>query len=301
MWGAQRLLSVRRRLRFPRPAAGRAGALVLADPTRARAPAARGLAPVRRRGRAALVARAGRPRRSHAHLRRSTVAGLRNAPVRESHRRRLDPRRAGAVSRGPRCSTPTNTKCYERPSARARARPLYEHCVRAVSLNLQNGAHGLPLMGSGDWNDGMNLVGAGGRGESVWLGWFFAARAGSVRRSRRRRGEHDRAQRVPATCLGLAGALDAAWDGNWYRRAYFDDGTPLGSAANAECRIDSIAQSWAVISGRARCRSRARRRWNPRTPTSFAANDALILLLTPPFDKTDAESRLHPGVRAWRA
>ncbi len=174
---------------------------------------------------------------------------------------------------------------YERPSRSRESASLYEHCVRAVSLNLQNGAHGLPLMGSGDWNDGMNLVGAGGRGESVWLGWFFAALLGPFADLADTRGEHDRANAYRHHASGLAEALDAAWDGNWYRRAYFDDGTPLGSAANAECRIDSIAQSWAVISGRA-VADRARQAMESTNVNLVRRNDALILLLTPPFDKT---------------
>ena len=131
---------------------------------------------------------------------------------------------------------------------------LFEHCVRAIDRSLTAGAHGLPLMGNGDWNDGMNRVGHEGRGESVWLGWFlynvlidFSAMArGQGRVSRRWRAEAAR----------LKGALELAWDGDWYRRAYFDDGTPLGSAENDDCRIDSISQSWAVLSGAAADRGR---------------------------------------------
>ena len=105
-------------------------------------------------------------------------------------------------------------------------------------------------MGTGDWNDGMNLVGAEGRGESVWLGWFLVSLLRPVRR-RRRSARRSRSRRATTarTPTAADGALEDAWDGDWYRRAYFDDGTPLGSTENAECRIDAIAQSWAVISG----------------------------------------------------
>ena len=104
-------------------------------------------------------------------------------------------------------------------------------------------------MGIGDWNDGMSLVGAGGRGESVWLGWFLVSLLRPFADVAEARGEADRAARYRAHAGKLTGALEDAWDGEWYRRAYFDDGTPLGSKENTECRIDAIAQSWAVISG----------------------------------------------------
>src|SRR5262249_12576670 len=115
---------------------------------------------------------------------------------------------------------------------------------------MPTGAHGLPLMGSGDWNDGMNLVGAGGRGESVWLAWFLASGLEPVRVVAGARGGAGRARMYRGHAAALVTAIEESWDGEWYRRAYFDDGTPLGSAANTECRIDAIAQSWATICGR---------------------------------------------------
>ena len=186
-------------------------------------------------------------------------------------------------------------------ASRARARRSTSTASARSRSVSQTGAHGLPLMGTGDWNDGMNLVGAEGRGESVWLGWFLVSLLRSVRRSRRRaRRARSRRARIGDMRSASPAALDAAWDGDWYRRAYFDDGTPLGSKENTECHIDAIAQSWAVISGggdptRARQAMESDRR-PPRSPER-----RLILLLTPPFDKTDAESRLHPGLRARRA
>ena len=178
---------------------------------------------------------------------------------------------------------------------------IYEHCVRAVALSLSTGAHGLPLMGIGDWNDGMSLVGAGGRGESVWLGWFLVSLLRPFADVAEARGEVDRAAVYRAHAEKLTGALDDAWDGEWYRRAYFDDGTPLGSKENAECRIDAIAQSWAVISGAGK--PRARPAGDGRRPIDdlVREKDGIILLLTPPFDKmTPSPGYIQgyvPGVR----
>jgi cyclic beta-1,2-glucan synthetase len=195
---------------------------------------------------------------------------------------------------------PDEHEAYERPSRARESASLYEHCVRALALNLQTGAHGLPLMGSGDWNDGMNLVGAGGRGESVWLGWFLANLLDPFADLADRRGERDRAAEYRRHAANLAQALDGAWDGSWYRRAYFDDGTPLGSASNSECRIDAIAQSWAVISGRGEP-ARARQAMEATDAHLIRRPDGLILLLTPPFDKmTPSPGYIQgyvPGVR----
>ena len=139
------------------------------------------------------------------------------------------------------------------PRSRTESASLYEHCALALDASLAVAQHGLPLIGGGDWNDGMNRVGEGGKGESVWLAGsaYDADRLCAAGRYARRR---DRARRHGAThAAALQEALEQeAWDGDWYRRAWFDDGTPLGSATNDECRIDSIAQSWAVISGAAR-------------------------------------------------
>ena len=162
------------------------------------------------------------------------------------------------------------------------------------------GEHGLPLMGIGDWNDGMSLVGAGGRGESVWLGWFLVSLLRPFADVAEARGEADRAAVYRTHAEKLTGALDDAWDGEWYRRAYFDDGTPLGSKENAECRIDAIAQSWAVISGAGRP-ERARQAMASTDRHLVREKDGIILLLTPPFDKmTPSPGYIQgyvPGVR----
>ena len=167
--------------------------------------------------------------------------------------------------------------------------------MRAIRHGLRFGAHGLPLMGSGDWNDGMNLVGAGGKGESVWLAFFLYRRADAASRRWRARAA---TRPSPSSCdeRGAAGSREHieahGWDGDWYRRAYFDDGTPLGSAANAECQIDSIAQSWAVLSGAAPTERARDARWT-RVDRRLvrARHRRLIQLLDPPFDT----SRPDPG------
>ena len=126
---------------------------------------------------------------------------------------------------------------------------LYEHCARTLDRSLAVGAHGLPLMGSGDWNDGLNRVGYPGRGESVWLGWFLCVLVGTFGPIARRRNDIERADRWETAAHGWRDALRSnAWDGEWFVRAFFDDGTPLGSRTSQECRIDLVAQSWAVLS-----------------------------------------------------
>jgi cyclic beta-1,2-glucan synthetase len=129
--------------------------------------------------------------------------------------------------------------------------PLYEHCARALDLAIaRTGANGLPLILGGDWNDGMNRVGEEGRGESVWLGWFLLKALGDFSSHAEARADKDRLSRWQAHAKTLKAALEeTGWDGGWYRRGFYDDGTPLGSAQSEECRIDSIAQSWAVMSG----------------------------------------------------
>jgi cyclic beta-1,2-glucan synthetase len=178
---------------------------------------------------------------------------------------------------------------------------LFEHCARALDRSLSVGSHGLPLMGTGDWNDGMNLVGAGGKGESVWLGWFLHAALSEWAGVADARGERQRAQTWRRHASLLKGSLeDEAWDGDWYLRAYFDDGTPLGSAAGDACRIDSIAQSWGVISGAAEP-ARARRAMASVEEHLVREGDGLVVLLTPPFDHTLLEpgyiKGYLPGVR----
>ncbi|MDP9897777.1 GH36-type glycosyl hydrolase domain-containing protein [Variovorax ginsengisoli] len=139
---------------------------------------------------------------------------------------------------------------YYPPQISTQEASLYEHGARTIDRSLSTGAHGLPLMGTGDWNDGMNRVGHEGRGESVWLGWFLCSVVERYAPLAEARGDQARAQRWRDARQGWIIALhDAGWDGAWFRRAFFDNGTPLGSAANDECRIDLIAQAWSVLSG----------------------------------------------------
>ena len=161
---------------------------------------------------------------------------------------------------------------------------LFAHCARGLDGSLRLGSHGLPLIGTGDWNDGMNRVGAGGQGESVWLGWFLYATLTGFAPLAEARGAADRAAAWRAHAAGLRVALEReAWDGDWYRRAWFDDGTPLGTASGEECRIDSIAQSWAVLSGAADPQ-RARQAMAAMARELIRPADRLALLLAPPFD-----------------
>ncbi len=168
---------------------------------------------------------------------------------------------------------------------------VYVHCIRAIENALKFGRHGLPLMGSGDWNDGMNKVGSGGRGESVWLGWFLYAVLQRFIPICKALNEGKRAEKYTAISYNLAEAIEKnAWDGSWYRRAYFDDGTPLGSAENTECKIDSIVQSWSVISGIGKPH-RAREAMMAVDNYLVDREAGIIKLLTPPFDK----GALEPG------
>jgi len=178
---------------------------------------------------------------------------------------------------------------------------LYEHGARAIDVSLAVGAHGLPLMGAGDWNDGMNRVGGGGRGESVWLAWFLCAVIDRYRPLARRRGDDARVARWDQAQAALRGALHThGWDGEWYRRAYFDDGTPLGSNTNAQCRIDLIAQAWAVLSGAAEP-DRARRAMRAAAMHLVDDDAHLVRLLDPPFADPDHDpgyiKDYPPGVR----
>ncbi len=173
---------------------------------------------------------------------------------------------------------------------------LLEHCRRAVLRGLTEGRHGLPLMGDGDWNDGMSKVGAEGRGESIWLGWFLHATIERFAALCERVGEHAEATTWHERAALRRTKLEAcAWDGEWYLRAFHDDGSKLGTASDFECRIDSIAQSWAVLSGAADP-ERARRAVSSADRELVREKDALVLLLAPPFDRT-----LHdPGyIRAY--
>jgi cyclic beta-1,2-glucan synthetase len=195
---------------------------------------------------------------------------------------------------------PDQSEGYGSPPIAAQTGTLYEHCVRAVDRALTAGAHGLPLIGAGDWNDGMNRVGHQGRGESTWLGWFLhdvLSRFGALCEAR---DDGDRASRYRGEAARLAQSLELAWDGNWYRRGYFDDGTPLGSAQSDECKIDSVAQSWAVLSGAAPAR-RAERAMDAVRTLLIRRPAQVILLLTPPFDHAASDpgyiKSYVPGVR----
>jgi cyclic beta-1,2-glucan synthetase len=170
------------------------------------------------------------------------------------------------------------------PAAASHGGTLFEHCARALDHSLAIGSHGLPLMGTGDWNDGMSRIGEGGRGESVWLGWFLHAALMAFAPLGEARGD-PRAAAWRAHAAALEPALESAWDGEWYLRAYYDDGTKLGSHEDAECRIDSIAQSWAVLSGVAPP-ARARQAMASLHRELVRPEDGLALVLTPPFDHT---------------
>mgnify|MGYP000349337919 CR=1 FL=1 len=196
---------------------------------------------------------------------------------------------------------PHEHEIYELPSVTEEHGSIYEHCRRALRRACTEGAHGLPLIGTGDWNDGMSRVGADGKGESVWLAWFLAFTLRSFAAYADTR--HDVAEAVHMRHWSdryTTAAEDAGWDGAWYRRAYYDNGVPIGSASSLECKIDSIAQSWSVISGAGR---------PDRQAMAMAAFDAqlvredarLIELLTPPFDGNDSDpgyiKGYLPGVR----
>jgi len=186
---------------------------------------------------------------------------------------------------------PEQLENYMQPQVSQESATIYEHCTRAVDRSLAVGKHGLPLMGSGDWNDGMNRVGHLGKGESVWLGWFLYSAIAQFLPHVDSRKQKARGNRYRKHLDNLKKALEEkAWDGDWYRRAYFDDGTPLGSARNEECRIDSIAQSWSVISG-ASDPYRMGRAMAAVEEYLIRRGDGLVILFTPPFDK----GSLNPG------
>ncbi|MGH9369619.1 MAG: GH36-type glycosyl hydrolase domain-containing protein [Thermoanaerobaculia bacterium] len=196
---------------------------------------------------------------------------------------------------------PEETDRYFEPEVSSERASLFEHCARALDHSLGVGGHGLPLMGTGDWNDGMNRVGEAGQGESVWLGWFLHTNLVQFGSLAEQRGELERARKWRAHAAALKTTIERdGWDGDWYRRAFFDDGTPLGSASNDECRIDSIAQSWGVLSGAADP-DRGRRAMAAVEEHLVRRGDGLVLLFTPPFDRTALEpgyvKGYVPGVR----
>jgi len=199
-----------------------------------------------------------------------------------------------------RALAPDEHEVYDLPQPSGQIGSVYEHCLRALRRACTEGPHELPLIGSGDWNDGMNRVGAEGKGESVWLAWFLIATLRAFARRCDARDDGAVAAELRARADRYVEAVEThGWDGEWYRRAYYDDGTALGSSGNEECRIDSIAQSWSVISGAGAPERRAQamrslERWLVR-------RDVGILLLTPPFDRTSHDpgyiKGYLPGVR----
>ena len=176
------------------------------------------------------------------------------------------------------------SETYTLPRISTETATIFEHAVRAINRSMQYGSHGLPLIGSGDWNDGMNRVGHEGRGESVWLGWFLVVVLNDFAALCERRNQNELADRYRNEARWLNGMLELSWDGGWYRRAYFDDGTPLGSVQNDECKIDSITQSWAVLSEAAEPR-RAQRAMDAVRAHLVRRDARIVQLLTPPFDR----------------
>ena len=196
---------------------------------------------------------------------------------------------------------PEQHELYDLPQPAGSDASVYDHCLLALRRACTAGAHGLPLIGVGDWNDGMNRVGAEGKGESVWLAWFLIATLRAFAPLAGQRGDAAAAQELLALADGYAAAVEEhGWDGAWYRRAYFDDGTPLGSAFGAESRIDSIAQTWSVISG-AGDPQRQRLAMQSLEKNLVREDARLILLLAPPFDRAMKDpgyiKGYLPGVR----
>ena len=190
---------------------------------------------------------------------------------------------------------------FDLPNVSHRTAPLYEHAALAVQHGLRLGAHGLPLIGAGDWNDGMNLIGEHGKGESVWMAFFLCEVLREFIKLARLRGDDAFAQTCGEAREKLAAAVEAnAWDGDWYRRAYFDDGTPLGTSTGVECQIDSIAQSWSVLSGIAP-RDRARKALDSLAARLVDPQQRIVKLLDPPFNGKGPNpgyiSGYVPGVR----
>ena len=196
---------------------------------------------------------------------------------------------------------PHEDERYELPEIPPLTEDLYAHCLRAIDYAFRFGPHGLPLMGCGDWNDGMNRVGADGKGESVWLAWFLRVVLQQFIPLVESRGDAERAAAYAHEADRLLQAAEGnAWDGEWYRRAYFDDGTPLGSAQNDECQIDSLVQSWSVIAG-GDPRAKPHRDASGQANGSSVATIVSFNFLDPPFDKTSLDpgyiKGYPPGIR----
>ncbi|HEY2624800.1 MAG TPA: glycosyl transferase family 36 [Dyella sp.] len=197
---------------------------------------------------------------------------------------------------------PGDADAFFQPGISNEKASLYEHAARAIDTSLTQGAHGLPLMGAGDWNDGMNLVGAEGRGESIWLAWFLLATMAAFEPWALAQGDEDRLDIWRHFAGGLRKVLEseAAWDGDWYRRAYYDSGLPLGSHESDECKIDVIAQSWSVIAGPINV-EHAVKAMASVDRYLVMHKEKIALLLAPPFDRTQANpgyiKGYPPGIR----
>ncbi len=203
--------------------------------------------------------------------------------------------------------SPDEESYYDLPVRSGETASLYDHCVRAILNGFRFGEHGLPLIGSGDWNDGMNRVGQEGKGESVWLAFFMCDVLIRFAGIARMRGDMDFGKQCDSEVNRLRRSIELhGWDGQWYLRAFFDNGTPIGSAKNAECRIDSIAQSWAVLSGVGDA-DHSQMAMESVDKYLVRRDDALIQLLDPPFgsskdtsknqsrDQSKDHSNLNPG------
>ena len=190
---------------------------------------------------------------------------------------------------------------YDLPGVTDEKNSLYNHCVRAIQRGLRFGSHGLPLMGSGDWNDGMNKVGEEGKGESIWMGFFLYDVLVKFAEIARLKDDIPFADLCGKEATQIRSSIEeSGWDGGWYRRAYCDDGSLLGSSTNTECRIDSIAQSWSVLSGAGE-EARVRSAMSAVDEFLVRRDKKLVQLLDPPFDKSDTEpgyiKGYVPGVR----
>ncbi len=195
----------------------------------------------------------------------------------------------------------TEHERYEVPSQSDEIGTVYEHCIRAIEKSLNLGERGLPLIGSGDWNDGMNKIGHEGRGESVWMGWFLGTVLKEFIPICKKMGDLEKVEKYKKIILGLKESIETnAWDGEWYKRAFFDDGTPIGSKESRECTIDSIAQSWSVISTLG---NEERSKVALKSAENYLVNEeeGIVALLTPPFDDIELDpgyiKSYVPGVR----
>ena len=196
---------------------------------------------------------------------------------------------------------PNEHEAYLHPTKLREVGTIYEHCCKAIDISLKFGAHGLPLIGGGDWNDGMNRVGEKGQGESVWLGFFLYRILIDFDKICRQMNDDARADRYKLVAEEIKEKLNSeGWDGKWYLRAFYDDATPLGSSENQECRIDAISQAWSIFSGVA-SKERGMQVLKAVEEHLVSEKDKFIRLLTPPFDKTDKDpgyiKGYIPGVR----